>query len=106
MGTHDKGRARRRGAEEDRPYTKREVKLTAALYASRSWILEHVRATGRLPERFTLGGGVIGMRLLIEARGTDITLTPDEQLVYEAILREGRLPGGGVRLVEPGPQDE
>jgi hypothetical protein len=31
-------------------------------------------------------------------RGTDPTLTPDERLVYEAILREGRLPGGAVRL--------
>jgi hypothetical protein len=46
------------------------------------------------------------MRLLIEARGTDVTLTPDEQLVYDAILREGRLPGGGIRLVEPGGKDE
>lgn len=88
------------------PHSERELKLTAALYASRPRILEHVRATGSLPREFTLGGGHIGARLLIEARGTDITLTPDEQLVYEAIVRDGRLPGGSVRLVRPEPRDE
>ena len=39
------------------------------------------------------------MRLAIERRGTDPTLTEDEQLAYDAILRKGRLPGGAVRLV-------
>lgn len=34
------------------------------------------------------------MRLVVEERGTDPELTDDERLVYEAILREGRLPGG------------
>lgn len=81
-------------------YSDKELKLTAALYASRERVLEHVRATGRLPKRIELGGAWIGVRLLIERRGTDIRLTPDERLVYKAILKEGRLPGGGVRLVE------
>jgi hypothetical protein len=76
------------------------------LYASRPGVLEQVRATGRLPEEVDMGGAHIGMRLLTEARGRDIALTPEEQLVYEAILREGRLPGHGVHLVEPEPQDE
>jgi hypothetical protein len=74
-------------------------------YASRPQILEHVRLEGKLPKELDLGGAQIGMRLLIEARGTDITLTPDEQSVYEAILRGGRLPGGGVRSIDPEPQD-
>jgi hypothetical protein len=89
-----------------RSCSERELKLTAALYASRPWILEHVRATGSLPEEFTLPGAQIGLRLLIEARGRDITLTPDEELMYQAIVREGRLPGGSVRSFDRESQDE
>jgi len=40
------------------------------------------------------------MRVIIERRGTDITLTEKEKLIYDAIIREGRLPGGSVQLVE------
>lgn len=89
-----------------RPCSTWELKLTAALYASRRWIVEHVRATGRLPSELNLGGAHIGARLLVEVRGTDISLTPDEELVYEAIVRDGRLPGGAVCLVEPEPATE
>ncbi len=38
------------------------------------------------------------MQKLINPAFAMITLTPDEQLVYDAILRK-RLPGGGVRLI-------
>jgi hypothetical protein len=48
-----------------------------------------------------MGGGHIGLRLLIETRGTDIDLTPDEELVYDAMIRERRLPGGRAIVVEP-----
>jgi hypothetical protein len=41
------------------------------------------------------------MRHVIEERGIDFELTEDEELVYDAIIREGRLPGGAVRLVDP-----
>jgi hypothetical protein len=41
------------------------------------------------------------MRLLIERRGADITLTPDEQLVCEAIMRGGSTVAGAIRLVDP-----
>jgi len=37
---------------------------------------------------------------VIERRGTDITLTADEQLVFDALLRERRLPGGSVVLLD------
>jgi virulence-associated protein VagC len=77
----------------------KELKITAALYASRSGVVEYVRANGRLPKEINIGGADIGMRLLIERRGTDITLTPDEQLVYDAILKEKRLPGGSFILI-------
>jgi hypothetical protein len=78
----------------------RELKLTAALYTQIGNVLDHVRTTGRLPDKINNGGAHIGMRLLIERRGTDITLTPDEQLVFDAIVRERRLPGGKVVLLD------
>jgi len=81
-------------------YTNKELKLTAALYASREWILEYLRENGRLPDENPTGGMHIGMRVIIERRGTDITLTDKEKLIYDALIREKRLPGGGVRLIE------
>ena len=81
-------------------YTNKELKLTAALYASREWILEYLRENGRLPDEIPTGGMHIGMRVIIERRGTDITLTDKEKLIYDALIREKRLPGGGVRLIE------
>ena len=83
-------------------FSERELKLTAALYAQRSGVVEHVEQTGRLPESIPPGGMHIAMRLLIRERGADITLALPEQLVYDAIVGEGSLPGGGARLV-PGP---
>jgi hypothetical protein len=83
----------------DERKTEQETKITAALYASRPGVLEHIRTTGRLPKDIPMGGAEIGMRLLIQKRGIDITLTPDEQLVYDAMIKENRLPGGSVILV-------
>jgi hypothetical protein len=77
-----------------------ELKLTAALYAKRKGVVELIRSTGKLPEKINTGGFHIGMNILIRKRGTDITLTDDEQLVLDAILREKRLPGGKVVLVD------
>ena len=86
---------------QSRPIGDRELRLTAALYAQIRRIMEHVRATGELPPgNRPIGGGHIGLRLIIERRGTDITLTPDEQLVYDAIRRARRLPFGSAALVE------
>lgn len=76
------------------------LKLTAAIYATAADLLEHVKATGRLPEKMTPRPWlVIPMRLIIEKRGTDITLTPNEQLMYDALLRERRLPLGNAVIV-------
>ena len=87
-------------SDELRGLTDRELRLTAAVYA-RHGAARHLREIGKLPD--VVGGpwSVIPMRLIIEERGLDIELTPDEQLVYDAIIREGRLPGGTVRLVDP-----
>ncbi len=79
--------------------SEKELKLTAAVYA-KHMAAEHLKKTGKLPD--SIGGmwSSIPMRLIIEERGTDLTLTPDEQLVYDAIIRENRLPGGAVRLAK------
>lgn len=78
--------------------TELELKLTAAVY-SRMGAATHVKETGKLPD--SIGGlwNVIPMQLILKERGSNPTLTLDEQLVYDAIIRESRLPGGAVRLV-------
>lgn len=80
-------------------YSDQELKLTAAIYATNDWVVDTIRQTGKLPEEIPNGGVHIAMKVIIRKRGTDITLSEDEKIVYEAILREGRLPGGVVRLV-------
>ena len=82
----------------NREYSNKELKLTAAVYTKLKGVLEHVRSTGRLPEEIYNGGAHICSRLIIEKRGTNITLTPDEKMVLDAIVRERRLPGGSVIL--------
>jgi len=62
-------------------------------------VIKHLQRTGKLPRQINTGGAHIQMRVLLESRGTDIRLTPDGKLVYQAILREKPLPGGGVILV-------
>lgn len=80
----------------------RELKLTAALYAQSRRVVDYVRQHGRLPEEIPMGGAFIGMNLLVRERGKDLKLSEDEQLVYDAILRSGRTPGGRVVLVPCG----
>lgn len=75
----------------------KELKLTAAVYAKHG-AAEHLRATGKLPARIGGMWSAIPMRIVIKERGTDLTLTPDEQLIYDALILEGSLPGGSVRL--------
>ncbi|GIW23969.1 hypothetical protein [Meiothermus sp.] len=82
-----------------RTISDREIRLTAVVYA-RLGVVPYLRAHGRLPDRIGGPWNIIPMRLVIEERGTDPELTDDEQLVYEAILREGRLPGGSVVLLD------
>ena len=83
----------------------RQLKLTAALYATRPAVVKSVKATGLLPVKIELGGGWIGMNILIRERGTDISLRSDEQLVFDAIIRSRRLPGGSVILGSAKEQD-
>ncbi len=85
---------------EKQKLSEQELKLTAAIYAARPGVVDYLKETGKLPESIPTGGANIGARILIRERGTDITLTENEQLVYDAIKREGRLPGGCVMLVE------
>lgn len=91
---------RQRDNTEPHSYSTRELKLTAAIYAKSAGVLESIRTTGKLPMTIHNGGFPTAMRLLIKQRGTDIVLTTDEQIVYNAILSERRLPGGGVILLD------
>jgi hypothetical protein len=76
-----------------------ELRLTACLYVMHQ-AHKYLREHGRLPD--TIGGAysVIPMNILFRTRGRHPTLTEDELLVYNAIKREGRLPGGAVRLID------
>jgi hypothetical protein len=63
--------------------------------------LEHVREHDCPPPPFpSVGGAVIGQRLLIERRGVDLERSADERLVCEAIRRARRTQAGTDLLVE------
>lgn len=62
-------------------------------------MVAHLKKTGMLPEVIHDAGFATGLRITIETRGREPELSEDEYLVYEAILREKRLPGGAARLV-------
>ena len=79
--------------------TERELKLTAAVYA-RLGAAKHLRETGKLPDRIGGSWNYMPMNKIIRERGTDLTLTADEQLIFDAIIRERRLPGGSVCLID------
>ncbi len=77
----------------------RALRLTAAVYTllgAATYLKEH----GRLPERVGGPWNYLPANYIIEQRGLDFELTEDEQLVYEAILRERRLPGGSAVLLD------
>lgn len=80
--------------------SEKELKLTAAIYARSPKTVAYVKEHGKLPKMKPMPWGSIILRVIIEERGADITLTPDEQLVYDAIIRENRFPGGSARLVK------
>jgi len=83
----------------DTTLSTKELKLTAAVYASHQGVVAYLRETGKLPETIDTGRSPIAANIIIRERGVDITLSDEERLLYDAILRENRLPGGSVRLV-------
>ena len=86
-------------------YTNRELKLSAAVYATSRKLVDYVVEHGTIPAEIPLNGFPIAMKKIIEWRGIDLELTEKEKLVYDAILASGRLPGGAVNLVEDHPED-
>jgi hypothetical protein len=72
----------------DEHHDEKQLKIKAALYATRPGVVEHVRQTGRLPDSIPMGGAHIGARLLLQQRGWDIELREDEKLVYDALVRD------------------
>jgi hypothetical protein len=90
----------------DHEYTHPELKLTAILYAHNPQVVAYLKRTGKLPKVIHDAGFGTGLRITIETRGRNPELREDEQLVYDAILREGRLPGGVARLVKTPDQEK
>ena len=84
--------------------TARELKLTAILY-TKLGASKVLRNTGTLPDEIGGNWNWVPMNVVMRERGGDdpLTLTDDERLVYDAIVREGRLPGGALLLQGPNP---
>jgi len=80
--------------------SERELKLTAALY-TRLGAHRRMRR-GRLPRLVDDGCHWVPVQEILRERGVDLSLTPDEQLVYDAMRRAGRVHGGAVRVMEQG----
>jgi len=78
--------------------SERELKLTAALYAK---LGAHRRMRrGRVPRLADDGCHWLPVQEIVRERGVDLSLTTDEQLVYNAFCRAGRVNGGSVRVME------
>ena len=80
-------------------YTEQELRFTAILYATRDDIIEYTRSNGKLPAKIPLGGFPTAMNILIKRRGIDAILSENEQLIFDALINEKRLPAGGVILI-------
>ena len=78
--------------------SERDLKLTAALCATLG-VHQQVRRSGRLPEVVGDDCNWLPVLQIIATRGVDLALTPDEQLIYDAFWRAGRVPTGAVRVM-------
>ena len=78
-----------------------QLKLTGALYATSLAVMDSVKITGQLPTEISPDVARIGINQPIRERGSAIALTADEQLVFDAIIRSRRLPGGRIILASP-----
>jgi hypothetical protein len=79
--------------------SERALRLTAAVYTLLG-AADYLKVHGRLPERIGGPWNYLPANYIIEQRGLEFELTEDELLVYEAIRRERRLPGGSVVLLD------
>ncbi len=79
--------------------TPRELQLTAILN-TKLGPAKVLRERGTLPDEIGGNWNWVPTNVVMRERGADapLTLAADEQLVHDAILREGRLPGGAVFL--------
>ena len=73
-----------------------ELKFTASVYANTPAILDHIKVSGTLPDRWTYQQKLASARSLLAERGQKPVLNPDENLVLDTILHERRLPAGAI----------
>jgi hypothetical protein len=78
----------------------KSLKMTAAMYAKRKEVVDYIREHGVLPEKINAGGFPAMFGHNLHTRGVDLELTEKEQMVYDAILRSGRTPGGMAQVID------
>jgi len=78
--------------------SERDLRLTAALYAHFG-AAQQVRR-GKMPRIDDDGCHWVPVQEIVRTRGVDLQLTADEQLIYDAFCRSGRVPGGSVRVMD------
>jgi hypothetical protein len=83
-------------------YTEQELRLTAVVHATRKDVVEYVQFHGKLPATIPLGGFLTALNFLSRKRGFSPNLSEGEQLVFDAILWEKRLPAGGAIIISGG----
>ena len=91
---NDEGQGSQEAAQPEiqKTISERGRKIDAILYTGRGLVLEYVKATGHMP-RIDKASFGLGFAHIIAKRGPDPELTPDEQLVYDALVRDGTPPG-------------
>ncbi len=80
-------------------FTEQELDFTAVLNSTRGKVVNCLREKGALPKKLVPGGFPTTVKYIGRRRGLDPVLNEVEQQVYETIVREKRLPGGGVIIL-------
>ena len=83
----------------------KSLKMTAAMYAKRKEVVDYVREHGVLPDKINKAGFPALFGHILHHRGVDLELTEKEQMMLEAILKSGRLPGGMAHVIDELPED-
>ncbi|MHC1740617.1 MAG: hypothetical protein AB9897_05845 [Anaerolineaceae bacterium] len=83
-------------------YTEQELRFTAILYSTRGDIVEYVQSKGKLPAKIPVGGFPTALNFFSRKRGFSPNLSEQEQLVFDAIIHEKRLPAGGAIFIPGG----
>jgi len=73
-----------------------ELRFTAAVYPQNSEILKHVQSHGQLPRKWNYQPKLASALEIFKERGADPSLNQNEQMILDAMLKEQKLPAGGI----------